>query len=42
MTDNSKVEIREVPTRYIFIDGKRLPQPLEDAPAPVESPPPPR
>jgi hypothetical protein len=42
MNDSSKVEIREVPTRYIFIDGKPLPQPLEEAPAPVESPPPAR
>jgi hypothetical protein len=26
----SKVEIREVPKRYIFIDGKRMMQPLDD------------
>lgn len=38
----SRVEIRTLPTRYIYIDGKRLLQPLEDAPSPVEVAPPPR
>ena len=49
--DDTVVEIREVPTRYIFIDGKPLPQPLDNplppirivpAPAPLEGRPPPR
>jgi hypothetical protein len=39
--ENSTVEIREVPARYIFVDGK----PLRQGPgsyAPLEAPPPPR
>lgn len=38
----SRVEIRTLPTRYIYIDGKRLLQPLEDAPTAVEVAPRPR
>jgi hypothetical protein len=38
----STVEIREVPTRYIFIDGKPLPQPLDTPTTALEGPPPPR
>jgi hypothetical protein len=29
LTPNSKVEIRELPKRYVFIDGKPLGQPLD-------------
>jgi hypothetical protein len=39
---DSTVEIREVPTRYIFIDGKPLPQPLDTPTTALEGPPPPR
>jgi hypothetical protein len=42
LEDNSTVEIREVPTRYIFIDGRPLRPPLEQPIAPLEGPPPPR
>lgn len=38
----SRVDIRTVPTRYIFIDGRPLRQPLDDNPTPLEAPPPPR
>jgi len=36
----STVEIREVPTRFIFIDGKPLAKPLEEPTAPLEGQPP--
>jgi hypothetical protein len=39
---NSKIEIRTVPTRYIFVDGKPLSQPLDSPTAALEGPPPPR
>jgi hypothetical protein len=39
---DSTVEIRAVPTRYIFIDGRPLRPPLEQPIAPLEGPPPPR
>jgi hypothetical protein len=47
LEEDSKVEIRELPTRYIFIDGKPLSRPLDEplaAPlaAPLEGSPPPR
>ena len=38
----STVEIREVPTRYVFIDGKPLRQPLDEPTAPLEGQPRPR
>jgi hypothetical protein len=39
LKDGSTVEIREVPTRYIFIDGKRLENPLEEPTAALEGQP---
>ena len=42
LKDASKVEIRELTKRYIFVDGKPLPQPLEDDATPLEGSPPPR
>jgi hypothetical protein len=43
LTDQSKVEVREVPRRVIFIDGKPVGQPLlEASTAPLEASPPPR
>jgi hypothetical protein len=42
LQDNSTVEIREVPTRFIFIDGKPLPQPLHDHGTRLEASPAPR
>ena len=42
LEDSSRVEIREVPTRYVFIDGKPLPKPLDEPTAALEGPPPPR
>ena len=42
LEDNSTVEIREVPSRYIFIDGKRIGRPLEEPTAPLEGTAPPR
>lgn len=38
----STVEVRTVSRRQIFVDGKPLGSPLEDAPTPVEVKPPPR
>ncbi len=42
LEDGSTVEIREVPTRYVFIDGKPVGQPLESPTAPLEAGPSPR
>jgi hypothetical protein len=42
LEDSSSVEIREVPSRYIFIDGKPLPQPLDTPTAALEAEAPPR
>jgi len=42
LNSDSTVEIRELPTRYIFIDGKRIGEPLGLPPAPLEASPPPR
>lgn len=39
---SSRVEVRDVTRRYIFVDGVRLEQPLEDAPPPLEGAPSPR
>lgn len=39
---SSSVELRDVTKRQIFVDGKPLPQALDDAPAQVEVKPPPR
>ena len=38
----SKIEIRNVTRRYIFVDGKPLKEPLADAPSTLVAPPPPR
>jgi len=40
--ENSRVEIRTVPTRYIFVDGRPLSQPLDKPTAALEGSPPPR
>jgi hypothetical protein len=37
---DSKVEIREVPTRYLYVDGRPISPPLDDASALEGSPPP--
>ncbi len=43
LEEDSVVEIRELPTRYIFIDGKPLSRPLDEPlAAPLEGSPPPR
>ena len=42
LTDRSTVEIREMPRRFIFIDGKAVGQPLPEASTPLEANPPPR
>lgn len=43
---SSRVEVRDVTRRYIFVDGQPLERPLDDpaarAPSPLEAPPPPR
>jgi hypothetical protein len=39
MKDGSTVEIREVPTRYVFIDGKPLANPLDEPTAALEGQP---
>jgi hypothetical protein len=39
MEDSSTVEIREVPKRYVFIDGKPVGPPLEEPTAPLEGQP---
>ena len=41
-SENSTVEIRTIEKRYIFVDGKPLRDPLEDAATPLEGNPPPR
>jgi len=40
LTDKSKIEIREVPTRFIFVDGKPLGPPLKEPTTPLEASPP--
>ena len=35
--EDSTVEIREVPTRYIYVDGKPLSQPLDTPTAALEA-----
>jgi hypothetical protein len=42
MKDDSIVEIRELPTRYIFVDGRPLPKPLDEPTAALEGQPAPR
>ncbi|HEY6815281.1 MAG TPA: DUF4153 domain-containing protein [Croceibacterium sp.] len=41
-TEDSVVEIRTIEKRYIFVDGKPLADPVEDAVTPLEGSPPPR
>jgi hypothetical protein len=40
LTDQSKVEVREVPKRYIFVDGKPVGPPLPESSTPLEAGPP--
>jgi len=42
LEEDSTVEIRELPARYIFIDGKPLAKPLDEPTAALEGPPLPR
>ncbi|MBO9698500.1 MAG: hypothetical protein J7499_20095, partial [Sphingopyxis sp.] len=42
LTEESTVEIREVPRRFIFVDGKPVGPPLSDPSTPLEASPPPR
>jgi hypothetical protein len=42
LREQSQVEIREVPTRFIFVDGKPVGPPLREPSTPLEASPPPR
>jgi hypothetical protein len=42
LQEDSIVEIRELPARYIFVDGKPLSKALDEPTAALEGPPPPR
>jgi hypothetical protein len=42
LKEDSVVEIRESPARFIFIDGRPLPRPLDSPATALEGGPPPR